>query len=230
MAFCHKTIATRANSKYDPEDLHRCHLHAGHDGRCQEYPYLDHLAAVAPKVKNKVIRDATKTTGAAWKSDDAGPNRISRWVMTLSDEELLALGIDMTKLKPGIIAKLRDKAASYEDCMASAKYLTSLVYGMENAPEPDEYTKAFLESLFGPIVKGHTACLICKSPLDFADFSEARRGRAEIETAHAQPRLHTPGNIGFAHRDCNIAQGDKTLTEFYDWISGILERRRQPPT
>ena len=227
MILCGKTIPTRANAKYDPEDLHRCHFHNGHMGRCQEYPYLDHLAEVAPKVKNKVIRDATKTTGAAWKSDDAGPNRISRWVMMLSDAELFDLGIDMSKLKPGVIAKLREKAASYDDCMASAKYLTYLVYGMVNAPEPDKYTREYIEEIFGPIMKGSTSCLICKSPLDFEEFSEARRGRAEIETAHAQPRLHTPGNIGFAHRDCNIAQGDKTLPDFYEWIAGILERRRQ---
>ena len=144
MSFCGKTIPTRANAKYDPEDLHRCYLHSGHTGRCQEYPYLNHLAEVAPKVKNKVIRDATKTTGAAWKSDDAGPNRISRWVMRLGDEELLALGIDMSKLKPGIVAKLREKAASYDDCMASAKYLAYLVYGMANAPDPDQHTRQYL--------------------------------------------------------------------------------------
>lgn len=226
MNLCGKTIPTRANAKYDPEDLHRCQLPVGHEGRCQEYPYLEHLAGVAPKVKNKVIRDATKTTGAAWKSDDAGPNRISRWVMMLNDAELQNLGIDMSKLKPGIVAKLREKAASYDDCMASAKYLTYLVYGMTNAPAPEENTRQYLETLFGPVQQGSTSCLICKSPLNFDDFSEARRGRAEIETAHAQPRLHTPGNVGFAHRDCNIAQGDKTLPEFYEWIAGILERRR----
>jgi hypothetical protein len=133
----------------------------------------------------------------------------------------------MSKLKPGIIAKLREKAASYDDCMASAKYLTYLVYSMTNAPDPDEYTRQYLEGLFGLIRKGSTSCLICRNPLDFDDFSEARRGRAEIETAHAQPRLHTPGNVGFAHRDCNIAQGDKTLPEFYEWIAGVLERHRQ---
>jgi len=98
---------------------------------------------------------------------------------------------------------------------------------MVNAPDPDEYTRGYLETLFGPIIKDRTSCLICRKPLDFDDFSEARRGRAEIETAHAQPRLHTPGNVGFAHRDCNIAQGDKTLDEFYEWIAGILERQRQ---
>lgn len=226
MSLCGKTIPTRANAKYDPEGLHRCQLYDGHSGKCQEYPYLDHLARVATKVKNKIVRDATKTTGAAWKSDDAGPNRISRWVMMLTDAELLSLGIDMSKFKPGIVAKLREKAASYDDCMASAKYLTCLVYGMKNAPDPDAYTRQYLEAQFGSIRKGTTSCLICKSPLDFDDFSEARRGRAEIETAHAQPRLHTPGNIGFAHRDCNIAQGDKTLPEFYKWIAGILERQK----
>lgn len=225
--FCHRIIPTRANSKYDPEDLHRCYLHSDHVGRCQEYPYLNHMASIAPRVKTKIVRDATKTTGAAWKSDDAGPNRISRWVMMLSDAELHNLGIDMSSLKPGIVAKLREKAASYEDCMASAQYLTLLAYGMTNAPEPDEYTRAYLEALFGPIIKNSTSCLICRSPLDFNDFSEARRGRAEIETAHAQPRLHTPGNIGFAHRHCNIAQGDKTLDEFYGWIAEILERQRK---
>lgn len=227
MILCGELIRTRANAKYDPEDLHRCQLNAGHAGKCQEYPYLNHLATVAPKVKDKIVRDATKTTGAAWKSDDAGPNRISRWVMTLDDEQLLALGINMPSLKPGIIAKLREKAASYEDCMSSAKYLTFLAYGMANAPEPDPFTRNYLEILFGSIIAGSTSCLICKSTLNFTHFAEARRGRAEIETAHALPRVHKPGNIGFAHRHCNIAQGDKTLPEFYAWIEGILARRRE---
>jgi hypothetical protein len=177
-------------------------------------------------VKNKVIRDSTKTTGAAWKSDDAGPNRISRWVMTLEDHELAEIGIDMSKLKPGVVAKLRDKAASYDDCMSTARYLTHCVYSMNNSPEPDNATKAYLEELHGTIEHGKTTCLICKEPLNFDDFSGARRGRAEIETAHAQPRLHTPGNVGFAHRECNIAQGDKTLDEFYDWIENISARAR----
>lgn len=50
------------------------------------------------------------------------------------------------------------------------------------------------------------------------------RGRAEIETGHRNPRLHNAENIGFAHRECNIAQGSKTLPEFYAWIRTILER------
>jgi hypothetical protein len=184
------------------------------------------MALCAERVRAKIIRDATKTTGAAWKSEDAGPNRISRWVMLLPDEELARMGINMHLLKPGVVAKLREKAATYEQCMSTAQYLTWLAYGMANAPVPDDYTKNYLETLFGPIVKGSTPCLICKHSLNFDDFSEAKRGRAHIETAHAQPRLHSPGNVGFAHRHCNIAQGDKPLDEFYDWMGGVLARAR----
>lgn len=226
MSVCGKIISARSNTKYNPEDFQRCYHEEDHVGRCEEYPYLRHLNEVAPRVRNKIIRDATKTTGAAWKSEDAGPNRISRWVMLLSDEELAALGLNMSSLKPGVVAKLREKAASYEDCMSSAQYLTFLAYGMQNAPDPDDYTRQYLEKRFGKLIKGFTSCLICKSPLDFNDFEDARRGRALIETAHALPRLHTPGNIGFAHRDCNIAQGNKSLPEFYNWMDGILSRTR----
>jgi len=34
----------------------------------------------------------------------------------------------------------------------------------------------------------------------------------------------TPENVGFGHRECNIAQGAKTLDEFYQWIEAILAR------
>jgi len=224
MEFCGKALKARANAKYDVADLHRCYREQGHAGPCHECPYLDHLKSVAPRVAAKIVRDATKTTGASWKSEDAGPNRISRWTMLLTDEELARLGINMAALKPWVVAKLREKKATYTDCMSAAQYLAWRVYGMINAPEPDAYTQQYLEALFGPIVKGSTGCLICKAPLDFTLFHEARRGKAEIETAHAQPRAHTAGNVGFAHRHCNIAQGDKSLDEFYDWIKGILQR------
>lgn len=144
--------------------------------------------------------------------------------MLLSDAELAQLGINMSALKPWVVAKLREKAASYDDCMSVAQYLAWSVYGMTGAPEPDDETRAFLTRRFGEIVPGTTGCLVCRAPLNFALFHEARRGKAEIETAHAQPRSHIAGNVGFAHRNCNIAQGDKSLDEFYDWIAGILRR------
>jgi hypothetical protein len=95
---------------------------------------------------------------------------------------------------------------------------------MTNAPNAPKEIRAYLEAIFGPISANTTTCLVCRNPLDFRLFAEARRGKAEIETSHSNPRLHTPDNVGFAHRACNIAQGNKTLEEFYAWISGILER------
>lgn len=224
MNICGKVIGVRQRTKRDPEDLHKCQLPEGHDGACSEYPYLASMVGTAPRVRNKIIRDATKTTGASWNSEDAGPNRISRWTMLMSNEELDEVGIPMSKLSPIIQKKLREKAASYDDCMGAARKLAWQAYGMLNAPPPDAGTKSYLESFYGPIHPGSTTCLICKAQLDFSDFESARRGRAEIETAHATPREHNASNVGFAHRTCNIAQGNMTLPEFYAWMRGILER------
>jgi hypothetical protein len=69
---------------------------------------------------------------------------------------------------------------------------------------------------------------VCRASLSFDLFSKAARGKAEIETGHINPRIHNPKNVGFAHRECNIAQGAKTLPEFYRWIEEILERVRKP--
>ena len=166
------------------------------------------------------------TTGASWKSKDAGPNRIRRWAMLKTDAELLELDIDMSKLKPQVVAKLREKAASYQACMEVAQQLTFLAYGMQNAPSPSPAIKTYLQTLFGNIVVGSTKCLICREALDFSDFDKAQRGKAEIETSHSDPRTHTADNVGFAHRGCNIAQGNRTLDQFYDWSAAILARVR----
>lgn len=198
----------------------------GHDGPCDEYPYLQHLGEVAPRVKAKIVRDATMTTGASWASEDAGPNRIQRWVMLLSDEQLLEYGINMAELKPQVVAKLREKAANYEDCMTVAQKLTALAYGMQNAPKAPPDIEAYLTAVLG-IVNRPTVCQVCRSTLDFLQFDSARRGKAEIETAHANPRQHTAANVGFAHRECNIAQGSRSLDEFYTWIADILARVRR---
>ncbi|MEX2215561.1 MAG: hypothetical protein WD768_15625 [Phycisphaeraceae bacterium] len=222
LKFCLKKMSSR--SKFSQEGLHRCYRTSGHGGKCSEYPYLEHLRKVAPKVAKKIERDSIMTTGASWKSKDAGPNRVRRWAMLMTDKKLLRIGIDMKKLKPIVVSKLREKAAKYEDCMAVAQRLTALTYGMPNAPRAPKEISEYLEALFGPIDDSSTTCLVCRNPLDFEMFASARRGKAEIETSHSNPRLHTPENVGFAHRACNIAQGNKTLDEFYGWISGILER------
>lgn len=225
LAFCLKLFPSR--SKYSDPDLHRCFRLAGHPDRCNEFPYLDHLRQVAPRVRAKIIRDSTMTTGASWKSEDAGPNRIRRWTMLLSDEALLEqFSIDMSSLKPQVVSKLREKAASYEDCMAVAKKLTFLAYSMPDAPHIPEETRQYLEALYGDLAPESTACLVCKENLSFSLFEYARRGKAEIETAHSNPRLHSPDNVGFAHRSCNIAQGPRSLDEFYDWMQEVISRVR----
>lgn len=221
---CNKSLPSR--SKYNQKQTRHCQRDEGHSGRCDEFPYLAALASSHPAVAKKIIRDATMTTGAAWKSDEAGPNRILRWVMLLSDKELKEFGINMAGLKPQVIAKLREKAAPYEDCMASAKMLTWQVYQMADAPEPPKEVREYLERDFGPMTKDSAVCLICKAPLSFDLFALAQRGKAELETGHSSPRQHNPDNIGFAHRVCNIAQGARTLDEFYDWMEEVLGRVR----
>jgi hypothetical protein len=146
--------------------------------------------------------------------------------MLLSDSELLKYGIRMEKLKPQVVAKLREKAAPYDKCIEVAKKLTWLSYQMSDAPTPSSDTKFYLEAHFGTMVDNSTTCLVCRAPLSFRLFEKATRGRAEIETGHRNPRLHNAENVGFAHRECNIAQGSKTLPEFYRWIKEILERAK----
>ena len=222
MEFCHKVIPTR--SQYADVAEHKCHCPKGHSGKCEEFPFLNHLKSINKQVAEKIKRDATMTTGAAWKSADAGPNRILRWVMLLDDEELLKYGINVAELKPGVIAKLREKAADYDSCTLVAAKLTWLVYQMENAPEAPMAIKEYLEDIFGTMVPNTTRCVICRLPLDYELFSMAARGKAAIETCHKNPRMHNPENVGFGHRECNIAQGAKTLDEFYQWIEALLAR------
>jgi hypothetical protein len=202
-----------------------CFREAEHQGRCDEYPYLHHLETQAPRLAAKIRRDATKTTGAAWKTEEAGPNRIDRWAMLLSDDELRDRhSINIAAMRPTVQAKLREKAATYEDCMAVAAKLTWSAYQMRNAPPAPPDVRAYLEARFGEFELGSTRCIVCRDHLVFEAFAEAQRGRARIETAHSNPRLHNSENVGFAHRECNIAQGGKSLSEFYAWIRAIIAR------
>ena len=69
-----------------------------------------------------------------------------------------------------------------------------------------------------------TVCAICLDEIAFDLFHSAKRGKANLETCHLNPRIHDPNNVGFGHRECNIAQGNKSLDEFYEWIESILSR------
>ncbi len=222
MDYCNKVLPSR--SLFVPRGGHRCHRPVGHSGKCAELPFLDQLRSSHPKVARKIERDSMMTTGAAWKSEDAGPNRTRRWAMLLTDAELEAKGVRMSSFEPQVVAKLREKAAEYKDCVAVAQRLTFLAYGMGNAPVSSTAVTSYLNSLFGPVHPRSTTCLICMAPLDFDIFGRARRGKAEIETGHSAPRLHNADNVGFAHRVCNIAQGARTLDEFYSWMHVVLGR------
>lgn len=219
---CNEIVSSR--SAYESVQPRLCQLPKGHSGKHSEFHYLDHLRIVQKPVAEKIKRDSTMTTGAAWKSEEAGPNRILRWVMLLSDSELARYNIRMEKLKPQVVAKLREKAATYDNCMSVAKKLTWLAYQMEGAPQPPPEIKDYLEGHFGVMKPGSATCVICREKLDFSLFSKAQRGKAEIETGHISPRKHNADNVGFAHRECNIAQGNKTVAEFYKWIRGIIKR------
>jgi len=146
--------------------------------------------------------------------------------MLLPDEKLREYDIHMDRLKPQVVAKLREKAATYANCMEVAKRLTWIAYQMPDAPRPSPELRTYLEAHFGEMRAGSTTCMVCRAPLSFALFARAARGKAAVETGHSNARLHTADNVGFAHRECNIAQGSKTLAEFYDWIQQILDRVR----
>lgn len=220
-------VAIPSRSRFDAIQPRMCQLPIDHAGNHAEFPFLAHLAKLYPAVAKKIIRDSVMTTGAAWKSTEAGPNRILRWVMLLPDEELLKYGINMAALKPQVVAKLRDKAASYDKCIEVAKRLAWTAYQMKDGPQPDNFTKDYLENHFGTMNPGNTNCLICLEQISFNLFSGAARGKAALETGHMNPRHHDSTNVGFVHRECNIAQGNKTLQEFYGWIESIIERTKK---
>lgn len=221
-SLCRKVLSTR--SKYASLYQPKCHCLKDHAGRCSQFPFLSELANGHSRVAEKIKRDSTMTTGAAWKSTGAGPNRIPRWVMLEEDRTLKRFGLNMRMLKPGVVAKLREKAASYDDCIRVAIALTAKAYNMKSAPGASKDVEAYLNATGFSLEAETTCCEICRLQLDFGLFENARRGKAEIETCHKDPRLHAPENVGFAHRECNIAQGPKTLDNFYDWIRGILVR------
>jgi hypothetical protein len=57
-ALCCKPIKGR--SRYEELIERKCYLESGHDGPCNEYPYLSHLREVAPRVEAKITPAATQ--------------------------------------------------------------------------------------------------------------------------------------------------------------------------
>lgn len=96
LRLCLRVLPSRSTFKEIQPRL--CQKLEGHLDAHHEFPYLDGFYHLYPSVAKKIIRDATMTTGAAWKSPEAGPNRALRWIMLLPDEELRHFGIHMNKL------------------------------------------------------------------------------------------------------------------------------------
>ena len=48
MEFCHKVIPTR--SQYADVAEHKCHCPKGHTGKCEEFPFLNHLKSINFKI------------------------------------------------------------------------------------------------------------------------------------------------------------------------------------
>lgn len=174
-------------------------------------PFLRELKETHPKVADKIQRDSLNTRGASWGVKKDGEqnrrNRQPRWTLVPGDQFYPT------------------HWAEYSTCLDVARHLTSHVYAMKGAPTPSETTKALLKP-----GEHDGLCPICLVRLDFDDFSKAKQSKAEIETAHIDPQavhIHTDDNVAFAHRQCNIAQGDRSIEEFLAWIGSILERHAE---
>ena len=67
---------------------------------------------------------------------------------SLSDRVLKEkFDIDLVAMGPAVQSKLREKAATYEDCMAVAAKLTWAAYQMRNAPKPPFEVAAYLSGV-----------------------------------------------------------------------------------
>ncbi len=53
MEFCHKVIPTR--SQYADVAEHKCHCPKGHSGKCEEFPFLNHLKSINKQVTKENV-------------------------------------------------------------------------------------------------------------------------------------------------------------------------------
>src|ERR1041384_3051717 len=187
-----------------------CYREPGHQGRCDDMPFLLHLKEVKPKVADKIIRDSFNTRGASWGKTLEGSqkrrNRQPRWTLKQGDVFFPA------------------HHQTYANCLIVAAELTLQAYEMAGAPDcPDEIVKWLLRKP----QKDTGLCPICKELLAFAEFDLAVRSKAAIDTDHLDPtieRRHVSGNVYFVHHICNTTKGDRSLKEFEAWMVSTLAR------
>jgi len=177
-----------------------------------DLPPLEYLRGISytRKAADKARRDAENTKGVAWPtvtenaddSKNSRKNREARW--------------DIEEDHPYY--------ATYETCLDVARRLTLYIFEMEDAPPCPTGLVQYLER--EPIPDSYV-CYICGQPVTIEQINEAEVSKAVVETGHKIPfnigGIHEPDNVFFCHRECNIAQGNKIMPEFCDWIASILE-------
>ncbi len=213
MQACNKTIRNNTKAKYI------CKLEKNHTGRCDKAPFLKDLRVSFPKGAAKINQDAYHTRGNKTKPYK---NRSFRWDHAISKKKESRL---KNKKNLGIPKK---EYATQEQCYLVAKKLTRLIYEMKNAPS---YPKSIIKYLDKKPVSNKCRCPLCLKILDINDFSKAKWGKAEIEMWHNFPLSekairHVTNNMSWGHRDCNIAQGEKTTKKTLSWFKTILKEHK----
>ncbi|MCH2428938.1 MAG: hypothetical protein MK168_06400, partial [Candidatus Thalassarchaeum sp.] len=125
-ALCWKKLPDRNSSWPAIPGGRHCHKLPGHSGSCGEFGFLNNLKSIDNKIANKVKRVSWNTTGAAWKTKKAGPNRMPRYVAALPIEEfekaLKEKGFNLNELSTP--EKIIEKGATYAQCINVAIKLT----------------------------------------------------------------------------------------------------------
>lgn len=212
MEYCNKTIRPDSQARF------KCKKEKRHSDKCESTPFLNHLKTFSNgkfrKVAEKIEQDAYHTRGNKTRPFK---NRSFRWDTPVENPEQ-----HKNEKNLGIPKK---EYAAQEECFKVAQKLTRLIYEMAGAPKcPPEITKLLDKK---PICNS-AKCPICNGSLDINDFRKAKWGKALIEMCHVQPLsehkvMHNYKNMSWAHRECNIAQGEKSIPTFLKWISGILK-------
>jgi hypothetical protein len=226
MKFCSKKIKTTSKIL--------CKLEENHKGKCNAHPYLQGLELdiknssasdkdkkLFKKIVDKIKQDSYNTRGNTTKPFK---NRSFRWDTPISKDEALK----MKKSKSTGIPK--KEFATEVECYKVAQKLTRLIYEMKNAPKCPENIIPFLDKTPDPI-KNPCICPLCKEKLNINDFLDSIQGQAKLELWHLEPLTenvskHNAQNISWGHRECNVAQGDRSTNETLEWMKKIIKANK----
>lgn len=213
--YCDKVIRENSQSKFC------CKLEKNHRGKCNPFPFLNHLKKTYRKIAEKIIQDAYHTRGNKTKPYK---NRSYRWDTPISQEEASRLKNQENKGIP------KKEFSSQEECFKVAKKLTRLIYEMDGAPDcPIEIIK-YLDKAPDK-TNNPCKCPLCLEKLNIDDFNENVWGKAKVELWHVEPLKdsevqHKAENMEWGHRTCNIAQQERTTAQTVNWMEKIVKKHR----